>query len=242
MKKYLIPIILILALLMGLSLTACGQKDNGATSDSASADQSATADSRGTSSALSAVSSVEAPANGDEEKSDYSASSEAAKGSGGSPGAAANQQDIVVNDADENGEEEQKANDPAPEKKAEGGSTKQSSGSGSTSSASPNPAYDDGHRPQFTIVMTDKSSKKEYSAACSYTTDKKDEAYASFFLPAGNYDIAVYEYADKIDKDHPLAESAYNNAKATKRKSIRIYYTPKDKRIEVKESASSRTQ
>ena len=107
---------------------------------------------------------------------------------------------------------------------------------------SPNPAYDDDHRPQFTIVMTDKSNKKEYSAACSYTSDKKDEAYASFFLPAGNYDIAVYEYADKIDKDNPLAESSYNNAKATKRKSVRVYYTPKDKRIEVKESASSRTQ
>ena len=238
MKKVLIPIILILALLMSLSLSACGQKDNGATSDSASADQSATADSRGAATA----SSAEAPANGDEEKSDSSASSESSKGSGGSPGAAANQQDIVVNDADENGGEEQKADDPAPEKKAEGGSTKQSSDSGSTSSVSPNPAYDDGHRPQFTIVMTDKSSKKEYSAACSYTTDKKDEAYASFFLPAGNYDIAVYEYADKIDKDNPLAESAYNNAKATKRKSVRVYYTPKDKRIEVKESASSRTQ
>ncbi len=237
MKKYLIPIILILALLMSLSLTACGQKDNGATSDSASADQSATADSRGASSA----SSAKAPANGDEEKSDSSASSESAKGSGGSPGAAP-QQDIVVNDADENGGEEQKADDPAPEKKAEGGSTKQSSDSGSTSSVSPNPAYDDDHRPQFTIVLTDKSSKKEYSAACSYTTDKKDEAYASFFLPAGNYGIAVYEYADKIDKDNPLAESSYNNAKATKRKSIRVYYTPKDKRIEVKESASSRTQ
>ena len=47
---------------------------------------------------------------------------------------------------------------------------------------------------------------------------------------------------DKIDKDNPLAESTYNNAKATKRKSVRVYYTPKDKRIEVKESASSRTQ
>ena len=237
MKKVLIPIILILALLMSLSLSACGQKDNGATSDSASADQSAAADSRG----AATVSSAEAPENGDEEKSDSSASSEASKGSGGSPGAAP-QQDIVVNDADENGGEEQKADDPAPEKKAEGGSTKQSSDSGSTSSVSPNPAYDDDHRPQFTIVLTDKSSKKEYSAACSYTTDKKDEAYASFFLPAGNYDIAVYEYADKIDKDNPLAESSYNNAKATKRKSVRVYYTPKDKRIEVKESASSRTQ
>lgn len=237
MKKYLIPIILILALLMSLSLTACGQKDNGATSDSASADQSAAADSRG----AATVSSAKAPANGDEEKSDSSASSEAAKGSGGSPGAAP-QQDIVVNDADENGGEEQKADDPAPEKKAKSGSTKQSSDSGSTSSVSPNPAYDDDHRPQFTIVLTDKSSKKEYSAACSYTTDKKDEAYASFFLPAGNYDIAVYEYADKIDRDNPLAESSYNNAKATKRKSVRVYYTPKDKRIEVKESASSRTQ
>lgn len=237
MKKVLIPLLLILALLMGLSLTACGEKDDGATPDSASADQSATVDSRGASSA----SSAKAPANGEEEKNDSSASSESSKGSGGAPGAAP-QQDIVQNDADDNGGEEQSADDPASEKKTQSGSTKQSSDSDSTSSVSPNPAYDDDHRPQFTIVMTDKSSKKEYSAACSYTTDKKDEAYASFFLPAGNYDIAVYEYADKLDKDHPLAESSFNNAKATKRKSIRVFYTPKDDRIEVKESASSRTQ
>lgn len=235
MKKRFLPIILIFALLMGLSLTACGNKDNGATPDSASADQSATDDSREVSS--SAAASAGASANEDDDKGDSSASSEASKASGGSSAAAPQQGSGQSND-DSNSEDGQSADDPAPEKKS--GSLK--SGSGSTSSVSPNPAYDDDHRPQFTIVMTDKSSKKEYSAACSYTSDKKDEAYASFFLPAGNYDIAVYEYADELDKEHPLAESAYNNAKATKRKSIRVYYTPKDKRIEVKESASSRTQ
>ncbi len=235
MKKRLLPIILIFALLMGLSLTACGEKDNGATPDSASADQSATDDSREVSS--SAAASAGASANEDDDKGDSSASSEASKASGGSSAAAPQQGSGQSNDDSDSGDG-QSADDPAPEKKS--GSLK--SGSGSTSSVSPNPAYDDDHRPQFTIVMTDKSSKKEYSAACSYASDKKDEAYASFFLPAGNYDIAVYEYADELDKEHPLAESAYNNAKATKRKSIRVYYTPKDKRIEVKESASSRTQ
>jgi hypothetical protein len=220
---------------MGLSLTACGNKDNGATPDSASADQSATDDSREVSS--SAAASAGASANEDDDKGDSSASSEASKASGGSSAAAPQQGSGQSNDDSDSGDG-QSADDPAPEKKS--GSLK--SGSGSTSSVSPNPAYDDDHRPQFTIVMTDKSNKKEYSAACSYTSDKKDEAYASFFLPAGNYDIAVYEYADELDKEHPLAESAYNNAKATKRKSIRVYYTPKDKRIEVKESASSRTQ
>ena len=235
MKKRLLPIILIFALLMGLSLTACGNKDNGATPDSASADQSATDDSREVSS--SAAASAGASANEDDDKGDSSASSEASKASGGSSAAAPQQGSGQSNDDSDSGDG-QSADDPAPEKKS--GSLK--SGSGSTSSVSPNPAYDDDHRPQFTIVMTDKSNKKEYSAACSYTSDKKDEAYASFFLPAGNYDIAVYEYADELDKEHPLAESAYNNAKATKRKSIRVYYTPKDKRIEVKESASSRTQ
>ena len=235
MKKRLLPIILIFALLMGLSLTACGNKDNGATPDSASADQSATDDSREVSS--SAAASAGASANEDDDKGDSSASSEASKASGGSSAAAPQQGSGQSNDDSDSGDG-QSADDPAPEKKS--GSLK--SGSGSTSSVSPNPAYDDDHRPQFTIVMTDKSNKKEYSAACSYTSDKKDEAYASFFLPAGNYDIAVFEYADKIDKDNPLAESSYNNAKATKRKSVRVYYTPKDKRIEVKESASSRTQ
>nr|WP_316613799.1 hypothetical protein [uncultured Ruminococcus sp.] len=232
MKKRLIPIILILALLMGLSLTACGNKDNGAAPDSASADQSATADSREASSAAAQAASS---ANKDDadDKSEAPASS---KASGAD--AAAPQQENAQNNDDNAVEEE---NAPAPEKQ-EQSTPKKSSGSQSASSVSPNPAYDDDHRPQFTIVMTDKSSKKEYSAACSYTTDKENEAYASFFLPAGNYDIAVYEYADKIDKDHPLAESAYHNDKATKRKSIRVYYTPKDNKIEVKESASSRTQ
>lgn len=232
MKKRLIPIILILALLMGLSLTACGNKDNGAAPDSASADQSATADSR---EAPSAAAQAASSANKDDadDKSDAPASS---KASGAD--AAAPQQENAQNNDDNAVEEE---NAPAPEKQ-EQSSPKKSSGNTPASSVSPNPAYDDDHRPQFTIVLTDKSSKKEYSAACSYTTDKENEAYASFFLPAGNYDIAVYEYADKIDKDHPLAESAYHNDNATKRKSIRVYYTPKDNKIEVKESASSRTQ
>ena len=231
MKKRLIPIILIVALLLSVFLTTCGNKNNGATPDSASADQSATADSRETSSAASADKKDE----GADDKSDSPAASKNADAAPAAP-----VQENVQNNAD-NGGEEQAAETPAPEKQ-EQSAPKKSAGNASESSVSPNPAYDDDHRPQFTIVMTDKSSKKEYSAACSYTTDKKEEAYASFFLPAGNYDIAVYEYADKIDKEHPLAESAYNNAKATKRKSIRIYYTPKDNRIEVKESASSRTQ
>lgn len=231
MKKRLIPIILIVALLLSVFLTACGNKNNGATPDSASADQRATADSRETSSAASADKKDE----GADDKSDSPAASKNVDAAPAAP-----VQENVQNNAD-NGGEEQAAETPAPEKQ-EQSTPKKSTGNTPASSVSPNPAYDDDHRPQFTIVMTDKSSKKEYSAACSYTTDKKEEAYASFFLPAGNYDIAVYEYADKIDKEHPLAESAYNNAKATKRKSIRIYYTPKDNRIEVKESASSRTQ
>lgn len=232
MKKRLIPILLIFALLTGLCLTACGNKDNGATPDSASADQRATDDSRAASAA-----SVAVPADADD-KSDPAASSATPKSA---DTAEDPQQENVQEHADNNDEQEQTADDPAPEKR-EQSTPKKSSGNTPASSASPNPAYDDDHRPRFTIVVTDKSSKKEYSAACSYTTDKEVEAYASFFLPAGNYDIAVYEYADKLDKEHPLAKSSYNNAKATKRKSIRVYYTPKDDRIEVKESASSRTQ
>ncbi len=231
MKKRLIPIILILVLLMGLSLTACGNKDNGATPDSASADQSATADSRVTSSAVARAASSANKDDSADGKGDSPASSRSADTAQAAP----RQEHVQNNNA---GEEDR---EPAPEQQEQSAS-KKNPGNTPASSASPNPAYDDDHRPQFTIVMTDKSSKKEYSAACSYTTDKENEAYASFFLPAGNYDIAVYEYADKIDKDHPLAESAYNNAGATKRKSVRVYYTPKDNRIEVKESASSRTQ
>ena len=90
MKKRLLPIILIFALLLGLSLTACGNKDNGATPDSASADQSATDDSREVSS--SAAASAGASANEDDDKGDSSASSEASKASGGSSAAAAPQQ------------------------------------------------------------------------------------------------------------------------------------------------------
>ena len=89
-------------------------------------------------------------------------------------------------------------------------------------------------KPIFTITLTNKSTKKSYSASCNYTTDKEEVATAAFFLPGGEYDIAVYNYTESKDKGDPVAQATYkNNIADTKRRSVHVNYTPKDKKIEV---------
>ena len=246
MKKRLLPLILIFALLMSFALTACGDNGDGASPDSATADESATGDSRAASSAPAVASSSDASSNGDADASSEGSADDPSPDNASSEAdaAPAPRQNVEdqQNDPDD-GDSGEQADDPAPAKNDQSSSKKASDSSKSSSSVKPNPAYDDDHRPNFKIVMTDKKSKKAYSAACSYTKDDKDLAYASFFLPGGEYDIAVYEYADEIDKENPLATSSYkNDISEKKKKSIRVYYASDDKKIEVKESTSSRNQ
>lgn len=244
MKKRLLPLILIFALLMSFALTACGDNGDGASPDSATADESATGDSRAASSAPAVASSSDASSNGDADASSEGSADDPSPDNASSEADAAPRQNVEEqqNDPDD-GDSGEQADDPAPAKNDQSSSKKASDSSKSSSSVKPNPAYDDDHRPNFKIVMTDKKSKKAYSAACSYTKDDKDLAYASFFLPGGEYDIAVYEYADEIDKENPLATSSYkNDISEKKKKSIRVFYASDDKKIEVKESTSSRNQ
>lgn len=231
MKQRLIPLILILALLLSCMLAACGEKDNGASLDTAAiTDESAAVE---TSAAMSAPSSNSASSASSEASSGVSSSA----ASSSAPASAPQQDDAVRQDDPDDSEQEAAS---VPQKSSQ--SSSKALSSGSVSSVSPNPAYGD-DLPNFTIVLTNKAKKKDYSAACSYMKDNDNLAYASFFLPGGDYDIAVYEYADKIDIMNPLATSSYsNNIDESKRKSIQVYYTPDEKKIEVKESTSSRNQ
>ena len=235
MKNRVLPLILTAALLLCFALTACGE-NNGASPDSATADESATSDSRTATDAISAPSSDASPAEDPTASPEVSSGGSSQEVSSAAP--APQHENAGGSDTAEKEESDQKA-DPAPAEKEKSGASKQAS-SPSASSVAPNPAYGDDDRPNFTIVMTKKSDKKTYSAACSYAKEGEDLAYASFFLPGGEYDIAVYEYADQIDKEHPLATSTYNNKiDEKKKKSIRVNYTSNNKKIEVKENTSS---
>lgn len=106
-----------------------------------------------------------------------------------------------------------------------------------------NPAYSDGSTPSFSISMKDTASGQTYSAACSYATEEKTEAYTTFFLPGGDYEVSVYEYADNGAYGDPLATVTYQNAiDASKRQSVRVTYLPDSKKIEVTVQKSTRDQ
>lgn len=242
MKKRVLPLILTVALLMSFALTACGENNGASPDSSATADESATGDSRTATSAISASSSDDPSSDASSAEDPASSPEDSSGGSSqevsSSAAAAPQQEDAAGNDTAENEESDQKV-DPAPAENEKSSTSKQAS-SQSASSVAHNPAYGEDDRPNFKIVLTRKSDKKEYSAACNYAKADEDLAYVSFFLPGGEYDIAVYEYADQIDKDHPLATSTYNNKiDEKKKKSIRVNYTADNKKIEVKENTSS---
>ena len=222
MKLKFLLTITALILALCFTLAACGkQQSGGATADTATADSPKTVgDAPAVESAVSAIPQEE-----------------------GSSASSAADPAPVTNNADapkEDTPEAERHDDPQEEQSP---ASSAASSQTSSRSSSDNPAYQDDNKPVFTIAMTNKKTKKTYSASCSYTTDKEDVAYAAFFLPGGEYDVAVYEYTESKDRGDPLAESTYKNPVAEdKRKSIRVIYTPNDKKIEVTESTSSRTQ
>lgn len=234
--KRLLPLILTAAVLLSCCLAACGEKNNGASPDTtATADESVS----GSTSSSASQGTASAPSNGDSASSKTGGSSASSAGSNGGSSSAAQTRPKNA------GGGEQKSSS-APEQRDQGSSKQASSGSSASqpaSSAAPNPAYEDDEKPSFTIVLIHKTKKTKYSAACSYTDEKEEQACAAFFLPGGSYDVAVYEYADSIDKSEPLATDTYvNDIDANKRKSIKVYYIPEDNKIEFKESTSSRNQ
>ncbi|MBQ3284814.1 MAG: hypothetical protein IJH40_04145 [Ruminococcus sp.] len=238
MKLKFLLAITALILALCFTLAACGkQQSGGATADTATADTAETVDN------APAPSTASSSASSEEETTASAASSEAEASPSPAPAAnIGNNEDILYED-DTPAQEEQREEDHEQQSSASSSKASSAASSSASSASSGNPAYQDDNKPVFTIAMTNKKTKKTYSASCSYATDKEDIAYASFFLPGGEYDVAVYEYTESRDKGDPLAEATYKNPIAEdKRKSIRVNYTPKDKKIEVTASTSSRTQ
>ncbi len=239
MKHRLLLTLSALALVLCLLLTACGQQNtNGATPDSATADSAET---------VSAAAPANTPTAAPAKEADSTSSSASSSATSPAPNTPApvvgNSDDIIVHDEDTPAQEEQQE-EPKQEEQRSSSSTPAPQSSSKASPASQgNPAYADSEKPLFTITLTNKSTKKSYSASCNYTTDKEEVATAAFFLPGGEYDIAVYNYSESKDKGDPVAQATYkNNIADTKRRSVHVNYTPKDKKIEVTVSASSRTQ
>lgn len=239
MKHRLLLTLSACALMFCLLLTACGQQNT----NGAATKDSATADSAETVSAAAPANTPTAEPAKEADSSSSSASSSAASPAQNTPDVVGNSDDIIVHEEDTPAQEEQQE-EPEQEKQRSSSSAPAPQSSSKASPASQgNPAYADDEKPIFTITLTSKSTKKSYSASCNYTTDKEEVATAAFFLPGGEYDIAVYNYTESKDKGDPVAQATYkNNIADTKRRSVHVNYTPKDKKIEVTVSASSRNQ
>ena len=240
MKHRLLLTLSACALMFCLLLTACGQQNT----NGAATKDSATADSAETVSAAAPANTPTAEPAKEVDSSSSSASSSAASPAQNDPSpVVGNSDDIIVHEEDTPAQEEQQEEPKQEEQRSSSSAPASQSSSKASPASQGNPAYADDEKPIFTITLTNKSTKKSYSASCNYTTDKEEVATAAFFLPGGEYDIAVYNYTESKDKGDPVAQATYkNNIADTKRRSVHVNYTPKDKKIEVTVSASSRTQ
>lgn len=239
MKHRLLLTLSACALMFCLLLTACGQQNT----NGAATKDSATADSAETVSAAAPANTPTAEPAKEADSSSSSASSSAASPAQNTPDVVGNSDDVIVHEEDTPAQEEQQEEPEQEEQRSSSSAPAPQSSSKASPASQGNPAYADDEKPIFTITLTNKSTKKSYSASCNYTTDKEEVATAAFFLPGGEYDIAVYNYTESKDKGDPVAQATYkNNIADTKRRSIHVNYTPKDKKIEVTVSASSRTQ
>lgn len=239
MKHRLLLTLSACTLMFCLLLTACGQQNT----NGAATKDSATADSAETVSAAAPANTPTAEPAKEADSASSSASSSAASPAQNTPNVVGNSDDIIVHEEDTPAQEEQQEEPEQEEQRSSSSAPAPQSSSKASPASQGNPAYADSDKPVFTITLTNKSTKKSYSASCNYTTDKEEVATAAFFLPGGEYDIAVYNYTESKDKGDPVAQATYkNNIADTKRRSVHVNYTPKDKKIEVTVSASSRTQ
>lgn len=239
MKHRLLLTLSACALMFCLLLTACGQQNT----NGAATKDSATADSAETVSAAAPANTPTAEPAKEADSSSSSASSSAASPAQNTPDVVGNSDDVIVREEDTPVQEEQQEEPEQEEQRSSSSAPAPQSSSKASPASQGNPAYADDEKPIFTITLTNKSNKKSYSASCNYTTDKEEVATAAFFLPGGEYDIAVYNYTESKDKGDPVAQATYkNNIADTKRRSIHVNYTPKDSKIEVAVSASSRNQ
>lgn len=239
MKHRLLLTLSACALMFCLLLSACGQQNT----NGAATKDSATADSAETVSAAAPANTPTAEPAKEADSASSSASSSAASPAQNTPDVVGNSDDVIVHEEDTPAQEEQQEELEQDEQRSSSSAPAPQSSSKASPASQGNPAYADDEKPIFTITLTNKSTKKSYSASCNYTTDKEEVATAAFFLPGGEYDIAVYNYTESKDKGDPVAQATYkNNIAETNRRSVHVNYTPKDKKIEVTVSASSRTQ
>ena len=227
-RKSLITILLVAALL-SVTLAACGVKKGAGASDSASSAVTPPTDSFVNIEIRQNTEPADSDDGDGQEQSASSADASSDVSSGASSGASAG---APVGDASG--------------ASSDASSTAEDSGSsaGEAATHAPNPAYQDGDTPSFTISLTDTSdSAKTYSASCSYATSDEEYAYVSFFLPGGEYDVNIYEYSESKDKGEPLASGTFtNDIPQDQRVTIQIKYIPSTSKIEVLEKVSGRTQ
>ena len=243
MKRRVLILLLTAVLALSVMLTACGDKDQGASPDSATAD-TATPDS---SSAVSSSASSSAASSSAASKADTS--SEPEKKASSAPAAVNNGGNGNENNDTDNKQEQKSSSAPA-NNNNNSNNNKSSSSQQSSSKASPaskassgNPAYKDGEKPSYTISMTNKNTKKSYSVGCSYSKDDDKLVTTTFYLPGGDYAIDVYKYTEEKDKGDPEATGAYqNDIKEKERRSIRVTYNTETGKIKVEEMKSERDQ
>lgn len=222
MKNRLVPLILALALVLSGVLTACGDRDNGASPKMTPPTEGAV---------RSIAIQQDTQAIDSDRKSD--AEDTSAAGDEASSDDSSDASSSVSSDASSDGASSSSAS-----------SASSDASSSAQETHAPNPAYQDGDLPSFTVTLTDTSdSQKTYSASCSYATKEEEYAVAAFFLPGGEYEVKVFEYNESKDKGEPLASGRFNNdIAADKRNNIQIKYTPSSGKIEVLEKTVTRTQ
>ena len=239
MKKKAIILILTLALVLCPIFAACGKNTEGATPDETSASQKgqsmpASYVPYAASSAAAASAAAAADAENKDDQQDER---------GQNDQQSQNAQQDQNDKEEQNDQQEQKDNqdeNPTPQKDKD---NQDKSSSGGSSSGVAEPIYSEDDKPSFTIAVTNKDTNKAYSASCGYMTDEKKAGGVNFFLPGGEYHIAIYPYDDGKTMGAPLMTKEYRvNCKADEKKTIRIVYNIDPKAIEVEEVKSDRNQ
>ena len=239
MKKKIWIMILALALALCPALSACGN-NTGATPDESASSETAGASSAAPSAAAGASSkSAPSPTQGNagDQKEQQAQKEQNAQQEQN----AQNDQNAQQERNDQQEQNEQKQEEKPASQKDDTQQEPQASSDASSSVAVP--IYSDDQKPSFTIAVINKKTQKAYSASCGYMQENKDAAGANFFLPGGEYHIAIYPYdngkalgAPLLTKEHKLDYAKDEN------KTIRVIYTPKSKKIEVEEVKSDRNQ
>ncbi|WP_407384561.1 hypothetical protein [Ruminococcus sp.] len=238
MKKKVWIMILALALALCPALSAC-DNNTGATPDESASSETAGASSAALSAAAGA-SSKSAPSTTQGNAGDQK-EQQAQKEQNAQQENAQNDQNAQQEQNDQQEQNEQKQEEKPASQKDDTQQEPQASSDASSSVAVP--IYSDDQKPSFTIAVVNKKTQKAYSASCGYMQENKDAAGANFFLPGGEYHIAIYPYdngkalgAPLLTKEHKLDYAKDEN------KTIRVIYTPKSKKIEVEEVKSDRNQ